>query len=291
MATGIQLPEGVTFEQLEACMRDWGMPANEYNQSMAALWFSMVSAESYYAVSFKIPYVIGDSTGIFLFLSTAESSRVFKDNMVAVDQGRIITQPFWFKFAVYQFQNMALLNLASFQDTRYQGHQPSPDLESFFDTKVFTKNPQWRNQYCLVSGGGYLFDSLRNVMVHGMHANVWVELTVGRSWRAYGGLDVYLRIMATSMRPPLEEAWYILNDTTAFGYRNLPAPEDWWMYHDYRAVGQREVIGDFYLKVFGGALVKRPLNHLVDMPPGVFQTLPVYLQEQIQRRHLNRPRL
>ena len=29
MATGIQLPEGVTFEQLEACMRDWGMPANE----------------------------------------------------------------------------------------------------------------------------------------------------------------------------------------------------------------------------------------------------------------------
>ena len=267
------------------------MPMTPDYLKMALEWFQTVAFNAYYASAVKIPYVVGESTGIILFLSTAESSRVYAENMASIESGQVITKPFWFYFQVYQYQNMALLNLGSFCDNRYQGHMPAQNVESFFDTIVCLNNPNWKTQYRFNVGGEYLFDSLRKAIVEYMRCNVWVELTAGRSWRAYGGLDMYVRIMTTAMRPPKEEAWYILNCSQPFWMRDRPAPEDWWRYQDYRAFGQREIINDFFVDVFAGVLVRRRTNHQIDMPPGIFATLPVFMQEAITRRNLARPRL
>ena len=249
----------------------------------------MLLQEGYFATALKIPYVIKESTGIYLFVSTAASSTLYMQNMVELEARRIVTEPFWFKYDVWQFEDMAFLNQGEFLNTKYNGHFVS-DVETFFQL-VFCLNPRWKEQYAIINGGEYLLDSLRRVVVEGMRANIWLEITSGRSWRSYGSLDVYLRVMTTSMRPPKEEAWYILNATKPFVERTLAAPEDWYLYNDYHAVGQREIIADFYLKVFQQGLVPRRIDHEMDMPPAVFRTLPVSLQDLIQRRRLERSRL
>ena len=86
--------------QIESCMRDWGMATTEgaptEYRGMAVQWFQMVQTCTYYATAWKIPYVVGESTGIILFISTPESSRVYAENMTCIEQGQVITKPFWF---------------------------------------------------------------------------------------------------------------------------------------------------------------------------------------------------
>ena len=88
-------------------------------RTMAAQWYTMVKQNSYYASAWKIPYVVGDSTGTFLFVSTAHSSRVYAENMLQIQQGQVVLKPFWFFFEVWQFREMALFNMGSFLDGRY----------------------------------------------------------------------------------------------------------------------------------------------------------------------------
>ena len=281
-------------DDVRRCMADWRMPNDDFHFGMAAMWYTMVKDNSYYATAFKVPYVMGDASGIFLIISTALSSYMYKENMMDMEASRMITDPYWLYYSVYQFAGMSLLNFADFGNSKYDGHQPFVDFRTMLAMVVFAKTPQWKDLYCRITGGSMFMDSIRKVFQEGMGVTMWAEITVGRSWHVYCGLDFYIRVYTTGMRPPRQEAWYLLNGSSPHNQRRALAPEDWWVCKDFQAYGQREVIADWYMDIFVEATstaVARGMSPDIVMPPGIFHSLPTHVREFLQNRYRVRARL
>ena len=79
----------------------------------------------------------------------------------------------------------------------------------------------------------------------------WEELTLGYSYSAFRGIDMYSCIMSAGMLPPAEEAWYLLNTERAPMYRRQIQPEDWWQCHVLQSNGQRYRINEWHLEATG----------------------------------------
>ena len=248
-ASQVYLPDGVTVQDVKNSMMQWGMPDDECHFVMAARWYSLVKENVYYVNAFKVPYDNGESAGILLFMSTAESSRIYVENMEQLEHEGMITNPHWLYYSVWCFKGMTLMNFADFNNPVYEGHQPFDDFGSMLQESVFSNTPGWRDTFCRIAAGCFFLDSMRKVLAEGIGASTWVELTIGRSWRVYCGLDFYVSVRSTSMRPPKEEAWYILNGSRPHKSREVLGPEDWYRCQDFQAYGQREAIADWYMEI------------------------------------------
>ena len=105
---------------------------------------------------------------------------------------------------------------------------------------------QWRSRYCQVREG-YFRASLRIMLQEQFSIRYWMEITAGRSWLAYRGLDLYVSYQCASSLPDPDEAWYLCNveDPPLQRYDRLP--EEWWHCKVHVSVGQRPRIQEWVL--------------------------------------------
>ena len=82
---------------------------------------------------------------------------------------------------------------------------------------------------------------------------VWGEFTFGNSYRAYRGLDAFVRVFGTNTESDDEEAVFLLNTQSMPRDRKLLRPEDWWLCHTWVSVGQKPVFSQWKVK-YGTAL-------------------------------------
>ena len=68
----------------------------------------------------------------------------------------------------------------------------------------------------------------------------YLELTTGRSWNHFRGLDAYLRVISRGMPPPSQEAWYVINTQNPARDRILLHPDDWWRCRHWHSYSQKE---------------------------------------------------
>ena len=99
--------------------------------------------------------------------------------------------------------------------------------------------------------GGYFRDSLRTLLRKVFNCHFLHEVSVGTSWQSYLGLDMYSLFMSVGMRPPTQEAWYLLNSEYPPLHREVLYPEDWYKYKTLRSIGQRDRINEWFIEQKG----------------------------------------
>ena len=173
-------------------------------------------------------------------VSTNQTSSLENQHKILNEQGIIVTEPSWLWYEVWWFRGMAFLNWYGITDPAHQGVFVGYLGDVLHRLCSSQGMSQWRSQYCHIQHGQYR-QGLRNLLPRlGIHN--WCEITSGLSWRAYCGLDVYLRVFSNNMPPPTVEAQYLLNADCPVLDRRVPRAEDWWRFSVWRSIGQAEVV-------------------------------------------------
>ena len=103
-----------SFEEVDECMRRWGMPGGEENKVFH--WLKQLAENRSYATAVYFPFVWQAVMGVFLCLSTAESTRERASNGMVENQRRMggIRTPEWLAFSVYFYPGLVFGNLLGF---------------------------------------------------------------------------------------------------------------------------------------------------------------------------------
>lgn len=216
----------------------------------AVEYIKVLQNEGYFATAYMVPIVLDGVRGIIVAVSSAQSTNVCKENHETHAARALITDPHWLHYDVWWFPGLAQLNLNGISSSMYQGQyrcSMQELLERHFAAKGMSN---WRQLYCLMHRG-YFHDSFRHLLLDHFGAKNWVEYTIGRSWRAYGGLDMYIAVKSAGMEPAEEDAWYLLNATGPWQNRGIASPEDWWRYATLVSFGQRPSVSEWYLELTG----------------------------------------
>ena len=229
----------------------WRMPADQDSMARARDWLHTVQYDSYFATGIKVPFTIDGEPGILLMCSSAMSTRVAKANAVSFVQSQLITEPHWLYYDLWWFKGLCLGNWFGITDALHAGHMLTYRLGDFLDQhfeKQGMQSATWRLKYCIMKSG-YFRSSLRHLLRLEFSIRYWMEITVGRSYWAFRGLDMYISYQCAEQAPHPEEAWYLLNSELAPHLRYDYPPEQWWKCQVCVSVGQRPRINEWYLEV------------------------------------------
>ena len=211
------------------------MVAEEYTHT---LWQS-----SYYATAIEIPMKKDDVSGVIVACSNGQSTTQMKYNHEQYSNGDVILEPHWLLYDVWWFPGKAFLNFHGITDTIFQGTQLSGTLGTLLRSVLGDR----MSDYCRITSG-YYKESLRRLLRDAFNAPTWAEYTVGRSMRAFYGLDFYVSVHSVGMEVPLEEAWYLLNVERMPFDRPRYKPEDWWTCNVHVSIGQRAAVDEWVLE-------------------------------------------
>ena len=215
----------------------WDMPGSMYAD--AKLWYEMVVNDSYFSKALMMAWTMGGVSGCLVAVSTPDSNRAFQQSLRDNARGGMITAPEWCFYTVFWFAGLVLLNFAGIGQRKYNGTELEMPLGILLRTACESQGIQFL-PYVQITGGSY-HRSLRQLLYDlGIFAHL--EITTGLSWRAYRGLDAYLKVFSGASEPPLEEAHFVLNTKYPVWARQLLSPEEWWKCVVWHSVGQRESI-------------------------------------------------
>ena len=113
-----------TPEQLRQYSHEWQVSVDH-----VAEWVGHVRANGYYATAIMCPAKLPSTRmpdgedGMLIAISTAESTRIQKQNMIDHQAGRGIGRPYWHEFDLYWYVGLAFLNFSGITDSQYQGQK------------------------------------------------------------------------------------------------------------------------------------------------------------------------
>ena len=183
------VPEGMTPVHVQQLCEDWGLDINLDGITRTCSWAMEVSISTFFTTAIMFTFCIDGVDGVILAVSSALSTNICKENMAQYQRSAVIDNPHWLYYDVWWYAGLALLNFSGILNNQYQGHLLSYQLGQLFDDVFASKMPNWRMQFCIMTEG-YFCDSLRHLLRQGMNVSNWLEITTGRSWRAYLGLDL-----------------------------------------------------------------------------------------------------
>ena len=224
---------------------------------LARAYLEYVDRNRYFATSFMCPVVgmasaAGPVSGMLVAISTAESTRVHKENALEHSAGRGIRNPHWQYLQVYFFKDLAFLNFSGMHDEQYGGY-PLPVLFG-----------EYLKQACIAKGIEYadkpVFEgpvlSPLRAMLQELGTPIWAEITAGSSFHEYRALDAYVRVFGMGIESAEQEAMFILNTEAAARNRRLKYPEEWWTCDSWVSKGQKWVVAEWNLKYISRAVVE-----------------------------------
>ncbi len=100
-----------------------------------------------------------------------------------------IHTPAWYRYQVYRFSGLSVLNFHGVTDGRYGGTLLPDSLGEFVRRQCPERGMPYIQGPIL---GGHDADTLRAHLGE-LGIKVWVEITTGNSYLAYRGLDVYIK--------------------------------------------------------------------------------------------------
>jgi hypothetical protein len=108
----MQLPEGMTLEELHRVMEEMDMSPKEDHAVRAAIeYIKVLQNEGYFATAYMVPIDLDGVRGIIVAVSSAKSTNVCKDNHETHAARALITDPHWLHYDVWWFPGLAQLNL------------------------------------------------------------------------------------------------------------------------------------------------------------------------------------
>ena len=257
----------------------WKLPDSNLGHAKAEYWFKKAREEAYFAKGFMIN--VPHKNAVLVAVSTPESTRAY-NAAFSMATPQPIQFPEWFFYDCYWYGGLASLNLAGITQHRFTQHHPerTPKMYELLDHLWAERRvtpDRWRQQYAYMHRGMYM-DSFRRMLVD-LQVPVWVELCCGRSLWEYMGLDLYAKVFAQGMRPPPEEAWYMLNcrpDVWPIN-RHEYYPEEWYLIcHHLISYGQRFSITESQIVTVNNPYV---LHHRIPGDPMNQARMAVWEQE------------
>ena len=240
--------------------RRWGM-TDDRNQvtplayESAAKWLREVRYNSSYAISICMPFIYDGEQGVLCMASTGASCTQDNANK-GIDGMRRLTLPGWYLFEVWFFTGLVMHNFAGMVDSHTGGIRLGTAQEVFDGIwHKQGKKDKWRGEYLPVPGQPYFGSFWR--MIHDLDVKYWVVYTTGLSYRAYYGLDCYIRTYTHGTPEPEWEAWYLLNTELPWHGRVLRWPDEMFKSQVWVSHGQRPVTFNWVLNRLS-ALVLRP---------------------------------
>ena len=237
------MAELVVYDEVAEYTKKWGLTSYSNGRQMAADWLHVLRRHTDYAVSIMMPFTWNGQEGVCVLCSTKESTRMFYYNMGEYQRTGVVSVPHWFGFRVCFFEGMPMMNFRGITASRHQG-RPIGRAGQVFDRVLTALGRPARLAGYTRSTGGWYFQTLRQLISIELGIMVWIEMTIGRTYLQYHGLDLYMRMNTGGMRIPKEEAWFLLNVFEYPGKRRRLEPEDWWECHALVSIGQREVIAE-----------------------------------------------
>ena len=161
-------------------------------------------------------------SGVLVAVSAAATTRIQKEQYFAHQGGQAINGGHWERVPLWWYPGLAMFNWSGITDPDFHGASFTQSLGEYLqNTAVASGIPSISRER--VAQGPYLGplrDLLRRVGVP-----VWIELTVGSSYREYRALDAYVRVLGSDITSPEEEAHYVLNTEIPPGDRYVLTPE------------------------------------------------------------------
>ena len=139
---------------------------------------------------------------------------------------------------------MALMNFAGIEQSQFQGTKLRQSFGEFLHAScmqqkiIFPVQTMYR---------GAALGPLR-ALLQQLNVSAWLEFTVGASYKAYRGLDAYVRIFGRDVVSAEQEAWFILNQEALPHQRRLLGPEFWYTCLQWKSMGQKPVVCEWLLE-------------------------------------------
>ena len=232
-------------EDVARAMYEWNVPPASENA--VYVWLKMLAESRWFASGIYFPAVWNGVLGVFLCVSTAESTRVSKANSQVDEEMRRrggIKTPEWLYFDVFFYANLVFGNVQGFGDA---GRQP-PGV--FVGTLAYVLEHlcqiaglrDWVNDV-FVRHGQWMYGGLRRILDR-LRIPVHAEVVSGLSYRALMSLDVFIGIHATGMgyEPQGMALWVASGDPGVY-----PTQDQWWWMNVYRPWGQQANLLDYRL--------------------------------------------
>ena len=185
-------------------------------QAELDVWYEHVQQHT--AFAFAILVQIRD-LGILLLCSTAAST-----NRLAYIQetGSLDGPPHWYEFDVHEYPDLMVFN---YRDLATAARIYRGSLTSFCADRGMDLGGVGPMRV-----GASVYEGLRTLVKRYL-GGMWLELTIGLSYRGYRMLDFYITQRSIPAQvPPVAVAWYLLNATSPWQERTVPSPFSWWEY-------------------------------------------------------------
>ena len=259
------------MEPFLSTVQRWGMPWTSDGVRETASYLHKLHHGSYFAtalqVSLREPF-LGMMNGTLILVSTTASTQQKQVNVETVANGGIVTEPYWMKFDVWWYYDIALGNLAGVTDRKYRGTKLHENLGMLVEKGCRQRGIEsWEDRYLIYDDNPICarhnndMHGLRMFICEVMVNPVWMEFTFGLSSVQFRALDMCMSTMTsestmTSRPLPRElSTWYLLNTYDWPLNRPIAKPKDWYCHvHHMIAMGQRErrtYTNDTYLLGYG----------------------------------------
>ena len=177
--------------------------------------------------------------------SNADSCRQDTLNMRIDADKQPVLLPGWHEFDVFWYGGLVLDNIHGMYT-----HPPPVfmgRLGQVFDRLCdIARIPQWRSTYRPIPGM-QIYARLWDIL-HDLRMPLWKVYTSGLSWRAFAGLDVYVRTYIHGLPEQDQEAWYVVLDSADWWQRNeRKYPFDWYKCHHWVSMGQCDKLQNWVL--------------------------------------------
>ena len=227
-----------TPEEVHDSMRRWGTPAGE--ERKVYYWLKQLAENRWYATAVYFPYVWQNVMGIYLCISTAESTRQCKANADVENQRRMrgIQIPEWMQFDVYFYPGLVFGNLFGFTNP---AAEPLGTLGNVLN-RLFTNAGilDWR-RHVNVAPGGWVYAGLRRLLQL-LGIPVHAEVVSGISYRRMASLDVFVatHLGAMGIEPQPMMRWNVCHEVQDGIVQYFPKQDHWWHMPVWRPEGQYE---------------------------------------------------
>ena len=227
-------------------------------------WLKSLRENTWLATALYFPYLWQGIMGVFLCLSTPESTRQSKVNSMVENQRRMggIDTPEYLFFTVYFYPGMVFGNLAGFGDSHAQPLGTLADVFNQLCTEA--RIASWR-QDVFVRPGGWVYAGFRTVLQL-LRIPVHAEVVSGLSYRRMASLDVFVATHtgAMGMGPPPMALWTASYDDTN-SIRYFPKQDYWWYMPVWRSAGQGDASNtmDYQVDLSMHPHVQRVLTEMV----------------------------
>jgi len=229
--------------EVSSFMQLWDLPP-EYPSAMqmATEYAGMLQSHRYFTSAVAFNAVMGGELKLFVAVSSAESTRLFEENLGAMRTGQPIVFSYWTAFDVWEFRGLVLGNIAGMTQPEHDGHPLRYSFGELLTSMAKEVGVQGFQSNLGHPGGPDTLVARLGMALTRLGIASWIHYSTGLSMNHFRGVDVYVKHLCPALLDSnAPEAWYVANVGSPWYQRRCVRAEEWWSCPDWLSVGQRMV--------------------------------------------------